>query len=196
MTRENGKNTAASIRARLLALAQSKGEDYQRVLGRYAIERFLYRLGRSPYRDKFALKGATLFTLWTGHTHRPTKDLDLLGRGSSSAIDEVEIQSGRSARFQEEDGIVFHSDRSKAQESKRMTSTMACASSSWPSWPEHGFQCRSTLDLATPFIPNQNLLLFLSCSPWKHLSFVHIRENRPSQRNSMRWSCSTSATAA
>ena len=50
MTREKGKNTAASIRARLLALAQSKNEDYQRVLGRYAIERFLYRLGRSPYR--------------------------------------------------------------------------------------------------------------------------------------------------
>ena len=49
MTREKGKNTAASIRARLLALAQSTGEDYQRVLGRYAIERFLYRLGRSPY---------------------------------------------------------------------------------------------------------------------------------------------------
>jgi hypothetical protein len=72
VTREKGKNTAASIRARLLALAQNKREDYQRVLGRYAIERFLYRLGRSPYRDKFAVKGATLFTLWTGHTHRPT----------------------------------------------------------------------------------------------------------------------------
>jgi hypothetical protein len=41
-----GKNKAASIRARLLALAQSKSEDYQRVLGRFAIERFLYRLGR------------------------------------------------------------------------------------------------------------------------------------------------------
>jgi hypothetical protein len=66
VTREPRKHTAASIRARLLSLAQSKGEDYQRVLGRYAIERFLYRLGRSPYRDKFALKGATLFTLWTG----------------------------------------------------------------------------------------------------------------------------------
>ena len=47
MTREPRKNTAASIRTRLLSLAQSKGEDYQRVLGRYAIERFLYRLGRS-----------------------------------------------------------------------------------------------------------------------------------------------------
>jgi hypothetical protein len=68
VTREKGKNTAASIRARLLTLAQSKGDDYQRVLGRYAVERFLYRLGRSPYRDKFALKGATLFTLCTGHT--------------------------------------------------------------------------------------------------------------------------------
>ena len=106
MTREKGKNKAASIRARLLALAQSKGEDYQRVLGRYAIERFLYRLGRSPYRDKFALKGATLFTLWTGQTHRPTKDLDLLGRGPS-AVGEVEETIRAICEIQEQDGIVF-----------------------------------------------------------------------------------------
>jgi hypothetical protein len=108
VTREPRKNTAASIRARLLSLAQSKGEDYQRVLGRYAIERFLYRLGRSPYRDKFALKGATLFTLWTGHTHRPTKDLDLLGQGSS-AIDDVEQTIRGICEIQEEDGLVFDS---------------------------------------------------------------------------------------
>ena len=44
MTREPAKSPAASIRARLLTLAQSKGQDYQRVLGRYTIERFLYRL--------------------------------------------------------------------------------------------------------------------------------------------------------
>lgn len=106
MTREKRKNTAASIRARLLALAQSKGEDYQQVLGRYAIERFLYRLGRSPYRDRFALKGATLFTLWTGQTYRPTKDLDLLGRGSS-AISEVEQTIRAICEIQEEDGVVF-----------------------------------------------------------------------------------------
>jgi hypothetical protein len=109
VTREKGKNNAASIRARLLALAQSKGEDYQRVLGRFAIERFLYRLGRSPYRDKFAIKGATLFTLWTGQTHRPTKDLDLLGRGSS-AIDEVEQTIRAICGVHEEDGIAFDSE--------------------------------------------------------------------------------------
>jgi len=108
VTHEPPKNTAASIRARLLSLAQSKGEDYQRVLGRYAIERFLYRLGRSSYRDKFALKGATLFTLWTGHTHRPTKDLDLLGRGSS-AIGEVEQTIRAICDIHEEDGVVFDS---------------------------------------------------------------------------------------
>ena len=110
MTRQPRKNTAASIRARLLSLAQSIGDDYQRVLSRYAIERFLYRLGRSPYRDKFALKGATLFTLWTGHTHRPTKDLDLLGRGSSSGIAEVEGTIRAICEIQEADGIVFDSE--------------------------------------------------------------------------------------
>lgn len=106
MKRQPGRNLPASIRARLLSLAQSKGEDYQRVLGRYAIERFLYRLGQSPYRDKFALKGATLFTLWTGQTHRPTKDLDLLGQGSS-AIADVEQTIRAICGIQAADGIVF-----------------------------------------------------------------------------------------
>jgi len=106
VTRKKVKNTAESVRARLLALAQTKGEAYQRVLGRYAIERFLFRLGRSPYRDRFALKGATLFTLWTGQTHRPTKDLDLLGRGSS-AIGDVEETIRTICDIQEDDGIAF-----------------------------------------------------------------------------------------
>ena len=109
MTREPARNPAASIRARLLTLAQDRGEDYQRMLGRYAIERFLYRLGRSPYRDRFALKGAALFTLWTGHTHRPTKDLDLLGWGSS-VIGEVEVTMRTICEMQEDDGIIFDAE--------------------------------------------------------------------------------------
>ena len=91
MRDQPNKNPAASIRARLLSLSQEKGEDYQRVLGRFAIERFLYRLGTSLYRDRFVLKGATLFTLWTGETHRPTKDLDLLGWGSSAIADVEQV---------------------------------------------------------------------------------------------------------
>ena len=107
MTKAAGQNLAASIRARLLSLAHDKGEDYQRVLGNYAIERFLYRLGQSPYRDRFALKGATLFTLWTGHTHRPTKDLDLLGRQLSSDISDVEKTIRLICEIPGADGIQF-----------------------------------------------------------------------------------------
>ncbi len=68
MSREPARNLAASVRARLLTLAQKKGEDYQRILGKYAVERFLCRLGRSEYRDGFVLKGAMLFTLFANIT--------------------------------------------------------------------------------------------------------------------------------
>ena len=64
MTREATKNLPASIRARLLSLAQSRDEDYQRVLGRFAIERFLYRLGRSkPSRQICAQRRYTFHSL-------------------------------------------------------------------------------------------------------------------------------------
>jgi predicted nucleotidyltransferase component of viral defense system len=108
MTRVPNKDSAASIRAKLLSLSKEKGEDYQRMLGRFAIERFLYRLGNSPYRDRFVLKGATLFTLWTGETHRPTKDLDLLGWGSSAIADIEEVFRAICA-VKEDDGILFDS---------------------------------------------------------------------------------------
>ena len=70
-------NLAASIRARLLNLAKERGEDFSLTLNRYAIERYLYRLAQSPWRDKFLLKGALLFDLWLGEPHRPTRDADL-----------------------------------------------------------------------------------------------------------------------
>jgi predicted nucleotidyltransferase component of viral defense system len=48
---------------------------------RYALERLLYRLGRSAHRDEFVLKGAMLFRVWAELPYRPTRDLDLLGYG-------------------------------------------------------------------------------------------------------------------
>ena len=49
-------NSPASIRARLLNVSKQSGEDFQAILTRYAIERFLYRLGTSRQRDSFILK--------------------------------------------------------------------------------------------------------------------------------------------
>lgn len=65
--------------------ARTRGEDMLHVLSRYALERLLYRLGHSPYADQFVVKGALLFSLWNDRSHRPTRDLDLLGFGSEDA---------------------------------------------------------------------------------------------------------------
>ena len=77
-------NMAISVRNRLLALARDRGEDFQLVLTQYGLERLLFRLGQSPYRDRFILKGAMLFTLWDENPHRPTRDVDFLGFGDST----------------------------------------------------------------------------------------------------------------
>jgi len=75
------KNLAASVRDRLMQLARTRKEDFNFVLTRYAMERLLYRLSRSTHESTFILKGAMLFTVWSGHPHRATKDIDLLGTG-------------------------------------------------------------------------------------------------------------------
>ena len=54
-------NVGASVRARLLNIARQTGQDYNRVLIRYAQEYLLFWFSTSPYRDNFILKGALLF---------------------------------------------------------------------------------------------------------------------------------------
>lgn len=76
---------AASVHARLLKRAKKRGEDFNLLLTRYAVERFLYRLSVSPAREQFLLKGALLFDLWFDVPHRPTRDADLLGFGPADA---------------------------------------------------------------------------------------------------------------
>ncbi|MGC3999579.1 MAG: nucleotidyl transferase AbiEii/AbiGii toxin family protein [Anaeromyxobacter sp.] len=83
MKRE-GPNVGARARVQLLRLAKERGEDFQLVLLRYAHERLMYRLAASRHAAAFVLKGAALFTVWTGHPHRATRDLDLLGFGDPS----------------------------------------------------------------------------------------------------------------
>ena len=74
-------NIAASVRTNLLARVQTRGEDFNLVLQRYAAERFLYRLGACRQRDNFVLKGAMLFALWGESMYRATRDLHLTGYG-------------------------------------------------------------------------------------------------------------------
>ena len=75
----------ASIHARLLNGARERKEDFSLTLGRYAVERLLYRISVSHVRDQFVLKGALLFDLWFREPHRPTRDADFLGFGPKDA---------------------------------------------------------------------------------------------------------------
>jgi predicted nucleotidyltransferase component of viral defense system len=77
------QNIGASVRARLLNLARERNQPFDLLLTRYTLERLLYRLSSSQYRERFVLKGAMLMTNWVNDPHRPTRDLDLLAFGDS-----------------------------------------------------------------------------------------------------------------
>lgn len=76
-------NKAHSVSARLLQIAKARDEDFHFILVRYGSERLLYRIGVHPVLRTFLLKGASLFLVWEGTWFRTTRDIDLLGFGSS-----------------------------------------------------------------------------------------------------------------
>ncbi len=100
----------ASVRARLLQLARARGEDFQLVLTRYANERLLFRLASSPHAGRYVLKGASLFTLWTGKPHRATRDLDLLGFGDAGVEHVREVFTEVLVLAVPDDGVRFDLD--------------------------------------------------------------------------------------
>ncbi len=73
-------NVAASVHQRLLNRARAENRPFNELLQYFALERFLYRLGASPYRERFVLKGALMFSAWQVTFPRSTRDIDLLGR--------------------------------------------------------------------------------------------------------------------
>ena len=83
---EGLQNPGASVRARLLNISRERNQPFDLLLTRYVLERFLYRLGSSKYRERFILKGAFLLTKWFDDPLRATRDLDLLGTGDPDPV--------------------------------------------------------------------------------------------------------------
>lgn len=113
--KDKRKNVAQSVRDRLRTVTVRRRLDYNLVLTRYVLERLLYRLSVSSQRDRFVLKGAMLFAVWTTDIIRPTQDLDLLGFGDS------DVDALRDA-FRDimgtpvaDDGVVFDLDSVRAE---------------------------------------------------------------------------------
>jgi len=101
------KNMGVSVRERLTQRARERRENAQLLMTRYAIERVLYRLSISPYRNRFVLKGAMLFSLWAPVPYRATGDLDLLGFGANEP-DAVAAVFGEVLSLPvDDDGLIF-----------------------------------------------------------------------------------------
>jgi predicted nucleotidyltransferase component of viral defense system len=103
------KNLEASVHARLQNHARATKRPFQELLQYYAMERFLYRLSKTPHRARLVLKGALMLHVWDAPLARATKDLDFLGRLDNSLENLERVVREVCAADVEPDGMVFDS---------------------------------------------------------------------------------------
>ncbi len=105
------KGAKPSVKVRLAELSKNSRphRDMQRLMMRYAIERFMWRIGQSRHSDNFTLKGAMAFTYYNANSSRTTKDADFLMRGEYSATRIKEVLC-EIASIPAEDEVVFDPD--------------------------------------------------------------------------------------
>jgi hypothetical protein len=101
------KNIEASVHARLQNHARATKRPFQELLQYFAMERFLYRLSKSPHRSRFVLKGALMLHVWDAPLARATKDVDFLGRLDNSLEHPQRVVREVCAADVEPDGMVF-----------------------------------------------------------------------------------------
>jgi len=106
----SGRDLGASVRHRLLNQSRAQNRPFQELLQYFAMERFLYRLAKSPHADRFILKGALLLTAWRAPLSRPTMDIDLAGRTNNQVDHIQEVVSAVCDVAVDPDGIEFNRD--------------------------------------------------------------------------------------
>ena len=112
----SGPSLGASVRQRLLDQARAQDRPFQELVQYFAMERFLYRLARSPHADRFILKGALLLTAWRAPLSRPTMDIDLAGR-TNNQLDHIKEIVGAVCEIDvDPDGVEF--DRASIEVSR------------------------------------------------------------------------------
>lgn len=97
---------ALSVRQRLLNHARANEQDFMVVLVAYGLERLIYRLSISDYRDRYVLKGGMLVTLWTIDPGRFTRDIDFLAFGDDDEQTLIK-EFSEILQIKVDDGLVF-----------------------------------------------------------------------------------------
>ncbi|MGA3323111.1 MAG: nucleotidyl transferase AbiEii/AbiGii toxin family protein [Terriglobia bacterium] len=108
MTKRAPSNLPASVHQLLLNKARQTHRPFNELLQYYAMERFLYRLSKSPYAARFILKGALMFTAWKLDSCRPTMDIDLLSKTANQVESVMTIARAVCTQPVAPDGLVFN----------------------------------------------------------------------------------------
>lgn len=110
------RDTAASVKQKLLNKARENGRPFNEILQYYVMERFLFRLSKSTHNKRFILKGAMMLRAWQSPELRPTMDIDMLGI-TSNEIDNIVSQIKDIALVDvEPDGLLFNTSTITAEE--------------------------------------------------------------------------------
>ena len=83
--------SVASVKDRLNNRSKATGKTMQELLTVYGLERTVYRLSISRYKENFTLKGGILlYAIFDGDYSRATTDIDLLAQKISNDTEEME----------------------------------------------------------------------------------------------------------
>ena len=96
-----------SLKAKIRNIAESKSISAAAVLQNYLISRFLFRLSKSEYKDKFIIKGGMLISSLIGIAHRSTMDLDVSLRQMKLEEESIRKAFNNICSIPDEDGIQF-----------------------------------------------------------------------------------------
>jgi hypothetical protein len=110
MSKKIIKDVGASVKQKLLNFSKQNGRPFNEILQYYMIERFIHRLSRSNYKNRFVLKGALMFVVWDIMKTRATRDIDLLGKTKNTTENITNIIKEICEINCSEDAVVFDPD--------------------------------------------------------------------------------------
>lgn len=106
-----------SIKDKLKNVAKENFRLYQELLTVYALERSLFRIGKSKYRENFTLKGGIfLYALYGKDYPRSTSDIDLRADKVNGTQESLLSIFSEIFAIECDDGIVFDLESLKARE--------------------------------------------------------------------------------
>ena len=106
-------STAGRAYLDLQQMARQRGRPTQEVLLTYVLERFLFRLSTSTYRDRLVLKGGMLLAVLG--SRRPTGDVDLLARAIDNDVAAIADVVRTVLSVTVDDGVRYEVDAMTAQ---------------------------------------------------------------------------------